>query len=218
VIYLRVSTARQAEEGIGLDAQEARCRDHCARMGLPIVAVFRDEGLSGKDALEKRPGLTAAIEAVQANPGAVLVAYSVSRVARRQRVLWHLLDDRDGLGIPLSSATEPFDTSTPMGRAMLGMLAVWSQLEADMVSERTRDALSELRAQGAKLGRPNMVESGAGRLVRRVQKLYGTGRFSHRSLAEYLNARGVPTATGEGKWWPKTVRTALMFGAERGQE
>jgi DNA invertase Pin-like site-specific DNA recombinase len=208
VVYLRVSTARQAAEGIGLDAQEAKCRAHAERMGWPVVAVLRDEGFSGRDGVEDRPGLQAVIDAVQASPGAVVVVYSVSRLARRQRLLWNLLDDREGYGLPVSSATEAFDTATPTGRAMLGMIATFAQLEADMVSERTRDALAELKAQGVRLGAPTMVMLGAGGAVRLAQELYATGNYSHRSLADELNRRAVPTAKG-GKWWPKTVATAL---------
>jgi len=208
-LYLRVSTSRQVTEGVGLDTQEAKGRAHAERNGWTIGGVFKDEGISGKDGLDNRPGLVALIEAVQATPGAVVVVYSVSRLARRQRLLWQLLDDRDGYGLPVVSATEPFDAASPMGRAMLGMIAVFAQLEADMVSERTTDALAELKAQGRKLGAPSMVDLGAGDSVRTVQALYASGEYTHRSLAAALNSRGVPTAKG-GKWWPKTVRSALQ--------
>jgi DNA invertase Pin-like site-specific DNA recombinase len=209
VIYLRVSTLRQAAEGVGLDAQEAKCRAHAERMGWEVIAVRRDEGVSGRDGVEDRPGLQAAIDDVKARPGAVVVVYSVSRLARRQRLLWNLLDDREGYGLPVSSATEPFDTATPTGRAMLGMIATFAQLEADMVSERTRDALAEVKAQGKKLGAPSMIDLGAIESVKTAKALYATGDYSHRSLADELNRREVPTAKG-GKWWPKTVRAALL--------
>ncbi len=209
VIYLRVSTTRQASEGIGLDAQEAKCRAHAERMNWQVIAVHRDEGLSGRDGVDERPGLHSVIGCVKAHPGAVVVVYSVSRLARRQRLLWHLLDDHEGYGLPVSSATEAFDTATPTGRAMLGMIATFAQLEADMVSERTKDALAEIKAQGKKLGAPSMIDLGAVESVRQVQKLYNGGGYTHRTLAEELNRRGVATAKG-GKWWPKTVRAALM--------
>lgn len=209
VLYLRVSTARQASDGVGLDAQEAKCRAHAELLNLPVIAVHKDEGISGRDGVDERPGLRAAIDSVKGNPGAVIVVYSVSRLARRQRLLWTLLDDRDGYGLPVSSVTESFDTSTPTGRAMLGMIATFSALEADMVSERTKDALAELRAQGRKLGARNMIELGATESVKLAQELYRSGKFTHRSLAEELNRRGVATAKG-GKWWPKTIRAALQ--------
>lgn len=207
-VYLRVSTARQATDGIGLDAQLARCQAHAERLGLDIAQVFRDEGVSGKDGIENRPGLAGLLERTASTPKAVVIVYSISRLARRQKLLWQLLDDRDGYGLAVSSATEPFDTANPMGRAMLGMIAVFAQLEADMVSERTKDALAELKAQGKKLGRPGMHDT-ATDTVNTIKALYASGEYSHRSLADELNRRNIPTATGGGKWWPNTVRTAL---------
>lgn len=209
LIYTRVSTARQANEGVGLDSQESKARAHAERMGWEVAGVFTDAGISGKDGLDNRPGLVALIEAAQRTPGAVVVVYSVSRLARRQKLLYQLLDDRDGYGLAVSSATEAFDTTTPTGRAMLGMIAVFAALEADMVSERTKDALAALKAQGRKLGAPSMIDLGAVDTVRTVQELYASGEYTHRSLADELNRRGVPTAKGTGKWWPKTVSAAL---------
>lgn len=207
LIYLRVSTARQATDGIGLEAQEAKCRLHAQRMGWEVLEIFADEGISGKDGVENRPGLKALIAKAK-ETGAVVVVYSVSRLARRQRLLYQLLDERDGEGLSISSATEAFDTTTPTGRAMLGMIAVFAQLEADMVSERTRDALAEVKAQGKKLGQRPMAEL-APDTVNLVKTMYKTGNYSHRSLAEELNRQGVPTATGKGKWWPRNVEIAI---------
>lgn len=212
LVYTRVSTLRQASDGIGLDAQLAKCTAHAARMGWDVAQVFSDEGISGKDGIENRPGLKALLETAAATPGAVVVVYSVSRLARRQRLLWDLLDEREGHGLAVSSATEAFDTTTPTGRAMLGMIAVFAQLEADMVSERTKDALAEVKAQGKTLGRPCMAAM-APDTVKLVQQLYTTGKFTHRTLADELNARRVPTASGAGRWWPKTVRAALLSEA-----
>ena len=93
---------------------------------------------------------------------------------------------------------------------MIGMLATFAALEADMCSERTKDALAELKAQGRKLGAPSMAKLGAVDVIRQVKELYASGKFTHRSLAEHLNASGVATAKGQGQWWPKTVRTALL--------
>lgn len=209
LIYLRVSTARQATDGIGLESQEAKCRAHAERLGLSVTEVFRDEGVSGKDGIENRSGLAALLERAAEMPDAVVIVYSVSRLARRQRLLWQLLDERDGYGLSVSSATEPFDTASPTGRAMLGMIAVFAQLEADMVSERTKDALAEVKAQGKRLGAKPMAEHNPV-IVKIVKELYSTGNYSERSLAATLNTRGIPTSTGRGKWWPKTVRSALL--------
>lgn len=208
LVYLRVSTARQANEGVGLEAQEAKCRAHAQRLGLEVVETFTDAGISGKDGIESRPGLKALLQKAAQNPGHVVVVYSISRLARRQKLLWQLLDDRDGHGLSVSSATESFDTTTPTGRAMLGMIAVFAQLEADMVSERTKDALAEVKAQGKKLGQKSMLEL-CPETVSYVKKLYATGNYSHRSLAEELNRQNFPTVTGKGKWWARNVEIAI---------
>lgn len=218
VILLRVSTQRQADSGLGLEAQEAKCRELCATRGWEILTVRVDAGISGKDGIEKRPGLRAAIADVKANPGAVVVVYSLSRLGRSQRLIWTLLDTTGDYALPLVSATEPFDTSSPMGRAMLGMLGVWSQLEADLVSERTTAALDAAKERGTKLGAPSMIESTDNgkrfvdpakvTLVRQVKDLYASERFSHKTLAEHLNASGISSVTGKN-WHARTVRIAL---------
>jgi site-specific DNA recombinase len=159
-IYLRVSarTESQKIQSVSIETQEAKCREHALRLGLEVEFVFKDEFISGKDGVEHRPGLANLLKASRANTSAVVIVYSVSRLARRQSLLWHLLDEQTGEGLSISSATEPFDTSTPMGRAMLGMIGVWAQLEADMVSERTRDALAVVKSNGTKLGHKTLEQ------------------------------------------------------------
>lgn len=219
VVYTRVSTTKQAVHGVGLETQLAKCREHCARLGLEVLSERCDPATSGKDGIEDRPGLQAVIADVQANPGAIVVVYSLSRLGRSQRLIWTLLDDRGDYRLPLSSATESFDTASPMGRAMLGMLGVWAQLEADLVAERTVDALAAISASGKRLGAPSMAEvvddDGTRRfdpervaIVRRVKDLYAGGGYTHRSLADKLNAERFKSVRG-GKWWSRTVRVAI---------
>src|SRR5688500_15983555 len=90
-IYLRVSTARQAADGASLDTQEAMARDLASRRGWGVGEVFRDEGVSGKESVEQRPGLARLIKAAATHPNAVVVVYNISRLARRQKLLWSLL-------------------------------------------------------------------------------------------------------------------------------
>lgn len=72
----------------------------------------------------------------------------------------------------------------------------------------TREGLRKARAQGKKLGQRPMSEI-APDIVKLVKSLYATGNYTHRSLADELNRRGVPTATGRGKWWPRNVEIAI---------
>ncbi len=210
--YVRVSTARQASDGVSLEAQETRARLHAEKNGWPLAGLFRDEGISGKDAVAKRPGLKSLLESAASlkskGINAVVVVYSISRLSRSQKLLWNLLDDKSGAGLSVSSVTESFDTTTPMGRAMLGMIAVFAALEADMVSERTKDALAEVKAKGKRLGqKPAHVL--APETVQLVKDLYSTGLYTYKSLAEELERRGVKTPGGGSTWYPSTIATAL---------
>jgi DNA invertase Pin-like site-specific DNA recombinase len=208
VIYLRVSTDQQAASGLGLEAQEAKCREHCARMGLEVLAVHSDPAIGGKDAIERRPGLQAVLALVQRNPEAIVVVYSLSRLSRRQSITWKLLDDRGEYRLRVQSASEPFDTSTPMGRAMLGMLAVWAALEADMIGERTAAALQARRERGHRLGATPLAADKP-EVVARVRELYETGDFTHATLAAKLNELGLPTKHGK-RWHKTTVQRTLQ--------
>ncbi len=217
VIYLRCSTTGQAESGLGREAQEALCRAHAERLGWPVAGVYLDDGLSGTRPLAERPGLAAAVAAVKATPGTAFLVASVSRVSRTQRELWRLVDDRGEFALPLVSASEPFDVSSAMGRAFLGMLATFASLEADLASERTVSALAAAKARGQILGAPPMgvrvvdgvrVEDAAVvASIARARALRAEGK-SYATIAAALNEEGAPTAKG-GRWHVRTVRVAL---------
>jgi len=202
VIYTRVSTDQQAASGLGLEAQLEACREHARRRGHTIVGEYTDAAISGKDTLEKRPGLQAVLSMAARRNEMVVLVYSLSRLSRRQSLTWQLIDDRGEYRLQVESASEPFDTTTPMGRAMLGMLAVWAALEADMISERTSAALQARRARGHRLGTTPLAHDKP-EVAALVHKLYETGTFTHETLANELNARGV--ATKHGARWHKTT-------------
>lgn len=108
-------------------------------------------------------------------------------------------------GLRVSSATEPFGTTTPMGRAFLEMLATFAQLEADLASERISDSLQHLRAQRRKPGALSMVEAiGAdgqrvvdpvkAGIVREIHRLRD-GAMSYRQIVAHLNETASPRLT-----------------------
>lgn len=208
LIYTRVSTARQATDGLGLNAQASAARNYAAAKGWDVDGLFMDAGVSGKTDALNRPGLQQLLDRLQKlraegfDP--VVVVYSLSRLARRQRLLWSMIEQHD---LSISSATEPFDTTTPTGKAMLGMLAVFAQLEADMCSERTKDALAEAKANGTKLGRRPVADL-APDTVKLVKELYKTG-LSQMAVAQELMNRKVKTPMGKDKWHLRQVQICL---------
>lgn len=199
VLYTRVSTDQQAQSGLGLEAQLAACQKVAELRGLEVIGVETDMAISGKDDITRRPGLTRLLQLAGAKEDVAVIVYSLSRLSRRQRLTWDLLDDRGEHRLKVISATEPFDTSTPMGRAMLGMLAVWAQLEADMCGERTRAALQAKKAQGKRLGPPTTAQKNP-ETVRQIQELFASGRFpTVTALLAEVQRLGIKTNRG-GRW------------------
>jgi site-specific DNA recombinase len=181
--------------------------------------VFIDAGASG-GTLE-RPALSQLRHAVEAGEVvAAAVVYAVDRLSRRQADTLALLEEFESHGAGLMAASQPFDTTTPAGRAMLGMLAVFAELQRAEIRERTRSALRSKKARGEATGRApfGLVREGAGftrcpqswATVERILRQRSEGH-SCQAIADGLNSDGMPTPTavrgearglvsGPGRW------------------
>lgn len=135
-LYARVSTERQDLEGYSIPLQQERLVAYCSAMGWDVSEVFVDPGFSGSTL--KRPGLSAMVEAVRENRFDVVVVYKLDRLSRSQRDTLYLIEDVfEASGTSFVSVQESFDTSTIYGRAMLGVISVFAQMERETIAERT---------------------------------------------------------------------------------
>ena len=134
-IYTRVSTQEQAQEGYSLEEQENRLRKYCDALNWKIFRVYTDGGFSG--ASTDRPALRAMIRDIEDSRIQKVVVYKLDRLSRSQYDTLFLIE-RVFLahGVDFVSMTENFDTSTPLGRAMIGILSVFAQLEREQIKER----------------------------------------------------------------------------------
>ena len=142
-VYLRVSTDEQAASGLGLAAQEARGRAMCQAKGWPDPVLYADEGISGTLWRDRRPALDMMLSAVESGTINAVIVLDLTRVARRASLIHNILDFLSAHNAVFVSCKENFDTSNSMGRAMLGVTAVFAQLERDLTAERTTAALAE---------------------------------------------------------------------------
>jgi len=140
--YQRVSTQEQ-----NLDRQA----DAFAALG--VEKVFSDKA-SGKST--DRPGLTAMLEFVR--QGDVLHIESISRLARTVRDLLAIVETLETIGVQLVSSKENLDTSTPMGRCLLQIMAAMSELERGSLLERQREGIQSAKKRGKHLGRPRIAK------------------------------------------------------------
>lgn len=134
-IYVRVSTQEQAAGGYSISEQTERLQKYCEAHGWVISSVYTDPGFSGANT--DRPALQNLFrDASLGNFNTVLV-YKLDRLSRSQKDTMHIIEDIFlKNGIDFISMNENFDTSTPFGRAMIGILSVFAQLERDQIRER----------------------------------------------------------------------------------
>lgn len=209
--YVRVSTAEQADSGLGLAAQRATIEAACAGRGWCLAAVYEDAGASAKG-MNGRHALAVALEALDQGEASTLVVAKLDRLTRSVRDAAELLDRAARRGWSLVALDLGVDTTTPAGEAMANVMATFAQLERRLIGQRTRDALAAKRAQGAKLGRPPVLPAEVvGRIVR--ERDAGAGWST---IGRALDADGVATAQGGRRWYPATVR-AVYLAAAQGQ-
>lgn len=150
-IYLRVSTKEQTT-----DNQRRELEVVAERAGWDVVRVFEDAGVSGAKGREKRPAYDALLKAVARREVDLVAAWSVDRLGRSMQDLVSFLEDLKGHGADLYLHQQALDTTTPSGRALFGMMAVFAEFERAMIQERINAGLSRAKAQGTKLGRPTL--------------------------------------------------------------
>lgn len=214
IAYIRVSTVGQAEDGVSLDAQAAKIRAWAELNGYEFGGLFSDAGLSGAKA--NRPGLAAALEAV--GKGDALIVYSLSRLARNTSHTLEIASELEKRGADLVSLSEKIDTTTAAGKMVFRMLAVLSEFERDQLAERTKMAMSHMKAQGQRVGSipygKLLADDGVTLLdddteqeiISLVRSLRHNG-YTLTAIAGELKARGFQP---KGKaWHPQTIKNIL---------
>ena len=132
--YARVSTDNQIEN-YSIEEQTSRLKAYCAAKGWTLLHVYIDGGYSGGNT--NRPALQEMLHAIQKNKVDAVVVYKLDRLSRSQKDTLTLIEDELlAHGTDFVSINENFDTSTPFGRAMIGILSVFAQLEKDQITER----------------------------------------------------------------------------------
>ena len=208
--YVRVSTAEQAVSGLGLEAQRTMIRETCKARGWRLGQVFADDGVSG-GTLE-RPALRRALEAIAAGRADGLVVAKLDRLSRSTvdtgLLLQWFKEEARAAFVALDLGV---DTSTAGGELVASVMAAVAEWERNAISERTRAALAELRAQGKPTGRPAVADHPE--VQERIRHLREDRGLSLQAIADQLNREGVPTIRGGTEWRKSSVSSAA--GAKR---
>jgi putative DNA-invertase from lambdoid prophage Rac len=162
-LYARVSTNEQQT----LPMQTRALREYATRRGWNIGMQIREVG-SGAVERKSREQL---MEAARRREIDVVLVWRLDRWGRSVTDLLATLQELEHLGVGFVSLTEALDLTTPAGRAMAGLLAIFAEFEREILRERTRAGLAHARQNGKRLGRPMT----AGLHADEIRKLYGAG-------------------------------------------
>lgn len=134
-LYVRVSTTSQLEEGYSIEEQKAKLESYCDIKDWHIYKIYTDGGFSGSTT--ERPALEQLIQDANSKLFDTVLVYKLDRLSRSQKDTLYLIEDIFlKNNIEFVSLLENFDTSTPFGRAVIGLLSVFAQLEREQIKER----------------------------------------------------------------------------------
>jgi DNA invertase Pin-like site-specific DNA recombinase len=151
-IYVRVSTDEQS-----VARQEDELRTAAARMGLDVVEVYRDRGISGAGGRDKRPAFDRLCGDAARRQFDMVMAWSVDRLGRSLQDLVAFLSELHALKIDLFLHQQGLDTTTPAGKALFQMLGVFAEFERSIIVERVRSGMARAKRAGKHVGRPRIA-------------------------------------------------------------
>lgn len=207
--YARVSTGEQGQSGAGLAAQRDAIERECDRRGWELVEIVEDVGHSARTL--RRPGIQFVLEQLRAGIADGLVVAKLDRLSRSMFDFTAVMAQAQREDWAVVALDLGVDTTMPAGEAMANVLATFAQFERRLIGQRTKEALAAKRAQGVRLGRPPVLSDEIRQRIRRERDLPGT---TLATIADGLNADGIPTAHGGMQWWPATVRAVLLSADE----
>jgi site-specific DNA recombinase len=226
IIYVRVSTVEQAKHGVSLEAQLDLARKYAQFRDLQVLEVISDEGVSGSLPLAERPGGAALLAQVAKDKVGAVIAYKLDRLFRDAADCLEITRQWDQVNVDLHLVDiggQPVDTSTAMGRFFLTVMAGVAEMERNLIIERTKAAMSQLKANGKRVGGipyglqlgpdgasllPNNDEQRVIKLILRLHK----GGKGHGSIAAELQRRGIMSRSGRPFQATQLKRILLQQG------
>ena len=214
-VYCRVSTEEQSrDDHYSLHNQEVRAKDYAKAKDWRIVQVKKDVG-SGKNT--ERPGFQDLVSCIKKREIDLVIVYRLDRLSRNVGDIYDTIDLMNAHDVEFASITEGFDTTTAMGRAMLGFAAVLAQLTREMIAENVKDGLLR-RAESGKWNGPKWnppygykYVPGASlapipeqvKIVKEIFRWFTEDKWGTSKIARYLNNAGVHRESGKpgsGQW------------------
>ncbi|HHW18094.1 MAG TPA: recombinase family protein [Firmicutes bacterium] len=216
-LYARVSTDEQAREGQSIDTQLDKLTAYARFQGWNCVETFVDEGASAKDM--NRPAMKRLLSLIKEGKVAVVATMAIDRLSRNLLDMLNFIELCEQHGTAYVCTSLNFDTSTPIGRMVLQILAAFAEFERAMIATRVKTNMAEIVSKKKKYmavppfgyrfdDERNLVEvPEEAEWVRRAADLFIAG-YGYRAISKILNEAGVRTRKGKA-WSGPTVRAML---------
>ena len=220
-IYIRVSTEDQAREGFSLGEQEEKLKQLCDYKGYEVYKVYCDAGISAKD-MEHRPKFQEMLKDMKDGKINYIVAYKLDRVTRSVRDLEELISQLEKYNTYLVCDRDDVNTSTANGRFFVRMLTVLSQLEIEIVSERTKFGLNGAIKSGHLPGqvalgfkkdgnKKTIIDPATAPIVKRVFDLYLQGK-TFLQISNIFNEENVLNKNWKDTHIERIINNRLYMG------
>jgi DNA invertase Pin-like site-specific DNA recombinase len=207
LLYARVSTQLQVNDGVSLDVQERQLQQAAELAGFTNIELVREEGRSGKS-ISGRPALTETLKRLDAGEAQALFVTRIDRLARSTQDFLSIVDRANKNGWRLVMLDLNLDTSSYQGRFVVTIMSALAEMERGIIAERQRDVHKDRRARGivwgVDMGPKNKTPE---EIKQRVLSERASGA-SFKTIADGLNRDEIPTQNLR-KWYPTTVKNLL---------
>lgn len=200
-IYCRVSTEEQASEGYSISAQLQTLRQYAHLYGWQIAEEYVDEGISGKD-IKGRPAMQRMISDVEKDKFQAVLVWKISRLSRNMLDTLVLLDKFEEYDVKFISYSENFDTSSPIGKLVVQLMASIAEMERNTLSENVKLGMTQRAKEGSWNGgivfgydsieKELIVNPKEAEIVELIFTIYAEGK-GLKAIANQLNKAGYRT-------------------------
>ena len=224
IAYIRVSSQRQVDEGVSLDAQKRRILDYARFKGIPLDEedILIEKGVSGGIPLWERPVGRRLKQRLASGQYQHLMAMKIDRLFRVTSDMLNTIDELNAAGIDLhvvDMGGQAIDTTTAVGRLFLTIVAAMAEMERGLISERTQESMDQLKAMNKKFTqsiygwdveangslKPNWYEQN---IIDLMDWQINVNGLSASAMARSLNAQGILGKRG-GKWHSSGVSRVM---------
>ena len=213
LLYARVSTQLQVNDGVSLDVQERQLHQAAEMAGYANIELVREEGRSGKS-ISGRPALTNALKRLDAGEAKALFVTRIDRLARSTQDFLSIVDRANKNGWRLVMLDLNLDTSSYQGRFVVTIMSALAEMERGIIAERQRDVHKDRRERGVvwgvDMGPKNKTPED---IKQRILSERASGA-SFKTIADGLNRDEIPTQNLR-KWYPTTVKNLVDLQSEQ---